>query len=226
MNTMRTRVLAGVIITFCQAAYPKGFINLGFEAATIVRDPSGLYPAGVYASSAIPGWTPTSILGSKDILYNDVFLGATGVSIFDRSGSFPVINGAFSIQLYGGTGVTTGASISQTSLVPVDAVSILFKAQYGNGGNPVGALLVSLGGQNIPFSAISTGPNYSLYGGDVSAFAGQLEQLMFTAPPGVNNYWELDDIQFSPQSIPEPSVLGLSALGAFLLGWRLLGRRR
>ena len=35
-----------------------------------------------------------------------------------------------------------------------------------------------------------------------------------------------DDNEFSPQSIPEPSVLGLSALGALLLGWRILGGRR
>ena len=39
-----------------------------------------------------------------------------------------------------------------------------------------------------------------------------------------NNYVFLDDIQFSDQSIPEPGVFGLSALGTLLLGWRVVRR--
>jgi hypothetical protein len=222
MNTTQRQIVTAVIVTLCQSGYTQGFINLDFEAATIVPDPSSsFYPYAVYASDAIPGWTPTGFLGPNEILYNTVSLGATSVSIFDINGFNPVIDGAFSIQLYGGWGIPTGASISQTSLVPVDAASILFRAQYS--GPPGGALSVSLGGQNIPFSVITTTPNYTLYGGDVSAFAGQTEQLTFTAPNGVNNYWGLDDIQFSDQPIPEPGVF---ALGALLLGWRAVRRRR
>ncbi len=77
----------------------------------------------------------------------------------------------------------------------------------------------------MPFFAVSTGANYTLYGGDVSAFAGHTEQLVFTAPPGMNNYWELDDIQFPAQPIPEPGVLAVLALGGWLFGWRVLRRR-
>jgi hypothetical protein len=84
--------------------------------------------------------------------------------------------------------------------------------------------LVSLGGQNVPFFALSTVAPYTiLYGGDISAFAGQSEQLMFSALQGENNGWNIDDIQFSSSSVPEPSVFALTALGALLLGffrWR------
>ncbi|MCX6929773.1 MAG: PEP-CTERM sorting domain-containing protein [Verrucomicrobia bacterium] len=85
--------------------------------------------------------------------------------------------------------------------------------------------MVSLGGVDLPYSPISAGANYTLYGADISAFAGQLEQLMFTALPGGNNYWTLDDIQFSTQLVPEPGVFGLAALGALFLGWRVRRRR-
>jgi hypothetical protein len=224
MSSTKSKIVAALLITLTQSGQAQNFINLDFEAATIVPDPSSLYyPYAVYAHYAIPGWTATGILGPNEILYNDVALGATSVSIFDRNGPFPIIDGAFTVQLHGGGSIPTGASISQTSLVPVDAVSILFKAQYSGLGG--GMLLVSLGGQNILFSPLSTGPNYTLYGGDVSAFAGQAEQLMFTASPGNDNYWELDDIQFSPQVIPEPGIFGLGVLGTLLLVRRMRGGR-
>ncbi|MCX6929772.1 MAG: PEP-CTERM sorting domain-containing protein [Verrucomicrobia bacterium] len=108
--------------------------------------------------------------------------------------------------------------------MPTYANSLLFKAE--GGGTWGGPLVVSMGGVELPFSAISAQTNYTLYGADISGFAGQVEQLMFTALPGVNNYWTLDDIQFSTQLIPEPSVFGLAALGAGLVAWRVLRRRR
>jgi PEP-CTERM motif len=78
-----------------------------------------------------------------------------------------------------------------------------------------------MGGQNISYSAISIGPNYTSYGGNIpSGLAGQIEQLTFDAPEGGNNYWEIDDIQFSPSFIPEPSVLWLFALGGLFFGLR------
>ena len=225
MAAVRTQFLAALLIILCQNGHTQGFINLDFERATIVRDTSSpYYPYAVYASNAIPGWTPSGFLGSNEILYNDISLGAACVSIFDTSGLYPVIDGTFSIQIYGGANGAPGASISQTSLVPVPAKSILFKAYKSPA--PGGTLSVSLGGQGIPFSALSTGSNYTMYGGDISSFAGQIQQLIFSAPPGNNAYWVIDDIQFSSLAVPEPSVFGVSALGALLLGWRGLVRRR
>ena len=66
------------------------------------------------------------------------------------------------------------------------AESILFNAQ-NLGGSLGGVFLVSLGGQSIPFFALSTGSNYTLYGGNIPAFGGETEQLTFSALAGGNN---------------------------------------
>ncbi len=209
-----------VSFAFLRSASGQSFVNLDFEDATIVPDPSSpYYPYAVYASDAIPGWTATGFIGPTDVLYNSASLGSTSVSILDINGNPPALDGAFSLYLYGG-GTAAAASISQTGIVPVSTQSILFKAQ-NEGGALGGPLLVSLGGQNIPFFALSTGANYTLYGGNIpSAFAGQSEQVTFSAPKdGGNDFWNIDDIQFSPSSVPEPSVLGLFALGGLFFGF-------
>jgi hypothetical protein len=109
------------------------------------------------------------------------------------------------------------ASISQTGLIPISAMSLFFEAKTGPG-----ALDVSLDGQNLNFFAVGTGANYTLYGADISAFAGQTETLEFSAQQDLDRYngWTIDNIQFSPSPVPEPGVLGLSAVGALLLAWR------
>jgi len=219
-------VLCLVAVSFAPVRHASGqeFQNLDFESAVITPDPSSLYyPNAVYASNAIPGWTAVGFLSPNDILYDDLSLGATSVTICGTNSpnSPSALDGMFSIDLYGGVeGPTAGASISQTGLVPDDALSILFIAQ-GVAPPAGGVLLVSLGGQNIAFSTVSTGPNYSTYGGNIPAdLAGQVEPLTFTAPQGENNYWEIDDIQFSPSPVPEPGVLGLLTLGGLFFGLR------
>ena len=63
---------------------------------------------------------------------------------------------------------------------------------------------------------------YYVYGGDVSAYAGQAGELRFFG----GGY--LDNIQFSNLQIPEPSVLGLYALRrtAARLAWTEAVRMR
>jgi hypothetical protein len=78
---------------------------------------------------------------------------------------------------------------------------------------------VSFGGHALSLSVLGITPNYDIYGADISAFAGQTGELRFTAPPQTLNI--IDNIQFSDQPVPEPGVLGLSALGALLVGWRV-----
>ena len=230
MSINKKCVLIVLFNILCQHGQAQGsFQNLNFEQATIVSDPSSpYYPSAVYASDAIPGWTPTSFLGTNDILYNETTLGAPSVSIYSANGAGTPpapIDGTFSVELYGGANGPPGASISQTAIVPASAESILFEAQ-NLAGSLGGVLLVSLGGQSIPFFALSTGSNYTLYGGNIPAFGGETEQLTFSALAGGNNYWAIDDIQFSNSFVPEPSTLGLSALGALFLGWRVLRVRR
>lgn len=198
--------------------YSQGFVNLDFEDATIVVDPSsGVYPYAVYASDAIPGWTATGFIGPNDILYNGPSAGSSSVSILDTNGYPPALDGLYSVDLYGGHSAAS-ASISQTAIVPVSATSILFEAQSGGASGEV-ILLVSLEGQNIPFFAISTGSNYTLYGGSIPAgLAGQSAQLVFSAPAG-ENFWNIDDIQFSTSPVPEPSSFALLGLGVLLFLW-------
>ena len=217
MKLLRIAFLVTVLSGLVRNVSGQSFINLNFEFATPTPDPSSpLYPNAVYASNAIRGWTATGFLTPTDILYNDLSLGETSVSLQGVGSFLPSLAGAYSIDLYGGVeGPAAGASISQTGLVPINSASIRFIAQgVGAVGGP---LLVSLGGQNIPIYAISTGPNYTTYGGDISAFAGYVEDLTFTAPQGANNYWELDDIQFSVAPVPEPSSLAFLALGSMAL---------
>ncbi|MGD0251556.1 MAG: PEP-CTERM sorting domain-containing protein [Verrucomicrobiota bacterium] len=212
----KNTLVISILIFGSWASFSQGFVNMDFEDAIITPDPSSpYYPIAVYASDAIPGWIATGcFLGSSDILYNGPSLGSTSVSILGTNGFPPALNGNFSVDLYGGD-TAPAASFSQTATVPVSTESILFKAQGG-----AGTLLVSLGGQNIPFFALSSGSNYTLYGGDVSAFAGQNAQLMFSALEGINNAWNIDDIQFSPSSVPEPSEFALTALGALFFSYR------
>jgi hypothetical protein len=90
--------------------------------------------------------------------------------------------------------------------------------------------VVTLGGQQLSLTALGSGANYTLYGAAIPALAGQTAELDFTVlaqnPHVINYYVFLDAIQFSNLPVPEPGVFGLSALGALLLGWRVLGRRR
>jgi len=114
-------------------------------------------------------------------------------------------------------------ALAQSSLVPVDSRSLLFKGYTA--GTP---FTLTLGGVNIPVFALETFPSYTLYGGDITAFAGSIAELRFTAYP--DNYphstvFALDSIEFSIQTIPEPGTICLFGLGALLLGWRFLCKR-
>jgi hypothetical protein len=211
------------IATLAGRAFSQGtFQNLNFEATTIPQtNPPGL----VDASAAIPGWTP--YIGSASasnqtaqIGFNDVALGSTWITLLGtNSGTiYHSINGGYSLLLQGGA-TATDASIAQTGFVPITALSIRFKAQPENG-----TFLVSLGGHNIPYFELAAGPNYALYGGDISAYAGQTAELRFSAlhsgAAGPND-WNLDDIQFSNLAAPEPSPSAMLVLAAFCFAlWR------
>jgi hypothetical protein len=203
-----------LLLSVAGALGQGNFVNLGFESARIILDPtSPYYPGAVQASNAIPGWTLLGGVANPDVLYNDVSLGAPAVSIHDTGDSegFPPIQGNYSVYIQG-LDSTTG--IAQTGQIPANARSLTFLSYFTR-------VDVTFNGQAIPYGIIGTGPNYTIYGGDISAFAGQTGQLRFSGNGGM-----LDNIQFSNLPIPEPGVFGLAALGALLLGWRLLLRRR
>jgi len=119
---------------------------------------------------------------------------------------------------------TSTPSISQTGVIPTDTQSLLFEAQPG-----VAALEVLIGTQPIPFTAVGTGPNYTLYGANIAEWAGQTEQLSFSAQVSDSglNEWLIDDISFSTTAVaPEPGVVALTAIGGLLFGPRKWFARR
>jgi hypothetical protein len=61
---------------------------------------------------------------------------------------------------------------------------------------------------------LATG-TYTLYAGNIIPFSGQTHELRITALP-VSLFFSVDSIEFSPQIVPEPSALGLFALGGLL----------
>jgi hypothetical protein len=208
-----------LLLALCLNGRAQGFMNSDFESAVIIPDPSSpYYPYAVYASTAVPGWTVTGFLGPSELFYDTTSAGSTCVSILSTNGNplygIPrALAGNFSVYLYGGV-TAPSASISQTATVPASAESMEFIGQQAGSGT----LQVSLGGQNLSYFALSNGPNYTLYGADVSAFAGHSEQLTFSALHGEQT-WNIDNIQFSSTPIPEPSAFALAVLGALALGY-------
>jgi hypothetical protein len=192
------------------------FQNLDFEQAN-----PGAYSGYVSAASALPDWT-AAIGGVQQtqIGYNFLSTGETVVSLV--GGAYPAIDGNYDVLLVGGV-TASSASISQTGTIPDNSQSLLFKAQ----GSSSGQLNLFIGTQVVPFTAVGTGPNYTLYGANISAWAGDSEQLTFSAPEGNGlNAWFIDDISFATQAVPEPTGIVLTVVGGLLFGTRKWFARR
>lgn len=233
-------IFAAVLFCLAESDFAQTFTNLNFERASLVPVPGDPY-SSVQFPQAFPGWTGT-VGGVQQSLaeYDGLFLDSAGIAIinsnFSITASSPYYGYAASLGLIQGrytailqSGLTLGANpqpadttLSQTGLVPIGTQSLLFEA-YEAFDQSYPFLVVTLGGQTLSLVTISNALNYTLYGANVSAWAGQTAQLSFTLlaeNPHVNNeYVSLDAIQFSTQSVPEPSTFALAALGALFLGF-------
>ena len=207
------------------AAGQGTFRNLDFEQARIAPTPVGQYGRlSADPALAFPGWTmgPSGTVYHGFTLYNNLTLGSVAQVLvgpdYPNAIHFTSLQGSYSALLQFGPSPELGTpALIQTGLVPSDARSINFlvSATYNDA-------QVTLDGVNIPLVSIGGGR----LAGDVTAFAGHQAQLMFSTTSYRGNWLYFDDVQFSSQAIPEPGVLGLSALGTLLMGWRALGRRR
>ena len=212
-----------VLLTVLSAQAQGTFQNLNFEKAHPVFVNPILYPFTVTAASALPDWTVT--LGGvqqTQITEDAPSAGSTWVMLVGPGYNygFAPIDGNYSVLLQG-SGTASAASISQTGLIPAGTQSLLFEAEPVDTG-PAGPLEVLVGNQVVPFAAVGTGPNYTLYGANISSWANDTEQLTFSAllgSYGLNN-WEIDDISFSTTPEPEPNILALTAIGGLLFGAR------
>jgi hypothetical protein len=202
--------------TFAQGT----FQNLGFESGQNIPvfDPQG-HPWTMPASDALPGWS--CYLGTNQVSYawyNDVALDSAAVGIQSSTSSYlpsGFLVGQYCLSLeYGVVGYGYGtASIAQTAQLPANVQSIQFRGTY--------PFTVSFDGTVIPLIVLSSQTGYSVYGGDISQFAGQTGALTITS---YSHFAYLDAIQFSTQSVPEPSGLALFAIGFGVLychSWRL-----
>jgi hypothetical protein len=218
MKLLRIASLTWFLLASLRNVSGQGFVDVNFESVSGTPVPLN-YGVGIATTNGIPGWTATGgDFNPTYILYDTFTLGDSAISLFDTNNGFamPVLAGRYSLWLFGGGSSPQGVSISQTATVPANAHSIQFMAEFSPG-----ILMVSLGGHNLPFSALSSTSDYTLFGGDVTAFAGESETLTFTVPRGINNTVVLDDITFSASQVPEPRTLSLFGGCTLLLCWHL-----
>jgi hypothetical protein len=153
----------------------------------------------------------------SQMFYNAPSLGGTQVTLYasgypSYSGSsVPVLDGNFSLLLQGGeiNGVLTPASISQTGEIPSGTQSLLFENYAASVGPPN----LFVGNDELTLFPVRSAANSTIYGANISAWAGQTEQITFSSPGG--NFL-IDDISFSPGAVPEPSTLVLTGIGGVL----------
>jgi hypothetical protein len=196
------------------------FQNLDFEQASIIPIVGSPNPYAITVADALPYWTVSyGTVQQTQIYYNVQSLGGTLVSLYASGypsafgGSLPIIDGNFSVSLDFGAvnGVRTAPSISQVGQIPAGTQSLFFDAT----GLPSGSEVL-IGNDSLTLFPVGTGngngTGYTIYGANISAWAGQTEQLTFTS----GGYWEIDDISFSPGAVPEPSTLELTGIGGVL----------
>lgn len=202
---------------FLQSIKAQGtFQNLNFEDANPVSAGDPYFPVGVTAASAVPYWTvyqtvdtAGDMIQATTVEYGSISTGGTELTLIGPATQYgpPAIDGKYSVflQTYA---PNNWVSISQTGLIPAGTQSLLFE---GAGGE-IPYLSVQIGSQTVPFSAVGSGANYTLFEANISAWAGDTEQLTFTGYSSGNpDSWELDDISFS--AVPEPSVSRLILAG-------------
>jgi PEP-CTERM motif len=213
---IKNNIVAAILLILALRCQSQGFLNLNFESAKI----SGYSPGDdIPTAEAFPGWSayygttgdPTSSSAST-VAYDGISTGGALISLDDSNAYSPYgpIEGNYSAVLFGEAG--TAVSLGQTGAVPSTAQTLVFWA------NVYGGLDVSFDGQALSLVDVSNAVNYTVFEANISAYAGQTGQLLFTAP--VDTTAVFDNIQFSTSPVPEPSAFALCALGGLSLAWR------
>ena len=192
----------------------QGFINLNFESSFITnaRDTGYGFASG---AANIPGWTTfdsfgeINYAGGTTVAYNIEPLDGAAVSLEGTNYWTPVIQGRYSLFIKGGSQWAyyprNGRAMAQTGQIPLSTLSLTYWGSSWNG------LVVTFNRYPLSFMDIGDTTGHTVWGADVSAYAGQTGELRFTAP------WlsagMLDNIQFLPTTVPKPSTLGLLTCG-------------
>ncbi len=195
----------------------QGFVNLNFESATFT---AGRLGGTVSATNAIPGWIPYyDGFADTYIVSNGYSLGGPVINIYGTNNpvSYPPVQGKYFMFLQGGSvGGAHSAAIGQTGLIPFSAQSLIFLGS-------IGGMQITFNNQALSFAVIGTTGSYTIYGADISSYAGQTGEILFRTPAQTGGI--LDNIQFSTVAVPEPGVWSLLGLSALLVGgWRWKNR--
>lgn len=233
MNKISPLALLALAVIFTRSAHGQNaFENLNFESANVPNLNPPDQVVYIPIASALPRWTGyiAGTMPASQVAYNGISVGAPQISLIGHNSdtySNDLIGGSYTAVLQAGEygypyTSNVSAAIAQTGTVPVTTLSLRFDASV----NVVGYLTVTFNGQNITYYPLSAGPNYEVYGGDISLYAGQTGELRFTESPTASAQFAiafLDNITFSVNPIPEPGTCGLVWYGAVLFGgnwWR------
>jgi hypothetical protein len=235
MKLLCISCFVAVSFAFVRNISGQDFVNLDFEQASINTAPSGFTPWDAYdpisAASALPCWTVSEDSTICTAIWGEpVALDETSVALV--SAGYTPIQGSYSVQLSAYANAPSGyfhsSSISQTGFIPIGTQSIQFLiSRPSQAGSVQPNPIVTFNGTPVSLSEISQSGGIITMAGDVSAFAGTTAVLTFLceatqggAFPADENIFNLDDIQFSAQSVPEPGILGWLALGGLFFGLR------
>lgn len=213
LNMKKCAAFICLVFAFYQSGSAQGFMNLDFESSI----PTNTFVLGNGEEAGfaiIPGWVPY-INGTQQSSFRFNVISSNGGAVLIGGPSVGAIQGNYEIGVFGGDANQNTATIGQTGTIPLTAQSLTF---WGN----VDANDVAFDGQTLALTVLESNQNYNVYGADISGFAGQTGELLFTAAPGSND--TIDNIQFNSSPVPEPRCVALAALGAIFLGVRFVHR--
>ncbi len=219
-------LLFSIITCFCISSWAQPVPNGSFEKGS--RPTSYAPPFTILdPTNALPNW---NISGSP--LYYP--FGALGGPVIAMGDYYAPSSGTNAILLQAGfSGTPTPVSLWQNLVIPSNIKSITFDSKSAEDPNLYHgyylALLFSAAGISVTPQSFSTNSNgYINYGIDVAAYAGSTMELRFTVDPmggPVGGAYLIDNVRFSPSSVPEPFGLALFGIGGVALGLQIFRKK-
>jgi hypothetical protein len=214
-----------LMIFSCQKIYSQGaFQNLDFEGANPISYGPPYPNSYVTVASALPGWQGFVGGSATPVVWLDgLSTGGAGISIVnnDSQAGTQALQGNWSAVLFAGgepanQGVIVSTALTQTGVIPAGTQSIQMDAA-----EQLGTFSVALNGSTIQMTPLEIVPGYTIYGSDISAWAGQTATLSITENPSSTLLFgvlEVDNISFSQTAVvPEPGPLLLTGVGGTVL---------